>query len=75
MSSVIRLINCVLNGPADWDEWFDSIQTAAKVANIWKYVNPETKKDTQLVLVEPVYPTPNDVRDGAQQLQNLEPIE
>ena len=47
----------------------------AKVANIWKYVNPKTKKDIQPVLVELVYPTLNDIRDRAQQLQNLELIE
>ena len=75
MTSTIKTVNCVLNGPGDWDEWLDTIQTAAKVANIWRYINPETQGNARPTLVEPVYPVPSEIKENARQLQDLEPIE
>ena len=75
MTSTIKTVNCVLNGPGDWDEWLDTIQTAAKVANIWRYINPETQGNARPTLVEPVYPVPSEIKENAVQLQDLEPIE
>ena len=75
MSSTPKPITCVLNGPGDWNEWMDSIETAAKIAKIWQYVNPETTREAQPALAEPAYPVPSDVKAGAQRLQDLSPVE
>jgi hypothetical protein len=75
MSSTVRTINCILNGPGDWDEWFDTIQTAVKVVDIWPLINPDTRKDLRPALIEPIYPVPNDVKTAAQQLKELEAVE
>ena len=34
----------ILNQPADWDAWLDTIEVKAKLEKIWNYINPNIDK-------------------------------
>ena len=65
----------VLNAPRDWEVWIDMIQNRAKVANVWKYIDPETPKENLPILTRPAPPTARDVNPAKTLISELTPIE
>jgi hypothetical protein len=43
----------ILSSPSDWRPWMQTVRTAAEEADIWKYVNPDTRKEDLPSFEEP----------------------
>ena len=50
-------VTIILRTQDDWDDWIEIIRALAEALDIWTYLDPEN----QLVLVEPVQPSPSTV--------------
>jgi len=50
-----------LNGPNDWDEWLEVIETKAIGGQRWEFVNPETDKEELPELTKHTIPSAQDV--------------
>src|SRR5438876_12092153 len=46
--TTIQKIAIMLNSPCDWEVWVDMIQNRAKIAKIWKYIDPLIDKTIYL---------------------------
>jgi hypothetical protein len=59
------LVQIILNGMKDWDDWIEIIHTTALGADIWVYINPNKEKDTVPTLIQPPKPGLVDIKAGA----------
>ena len=64
----------ILKKIEDWDNWYMVIRTAAKVAKVWQYINPETPEHELPTLDEPEEPLFSDVQEGATTMKDLTDI-
>ena len=60
MSSTIVKISITLEGEDNWFEQIDAVETTARKADIWEYINPELVKEAILVLVRLIEPQVKD---------------
>ncbi len=42
----------ILNGPNDWDEWFEIVKTKTIEGEIWEFLDPKVVKDRLFLLIE-----------------------
>ena len=73
--TTIQKIAIVLNSPRDWEVWIDMIQNRTKIANIWKFIDPATKKEELPKLSRPALPLPQDINPTKTLISELTPEE
>jgi hypothetical protein len=59
-TSTIQKITIILRSEEDWIDWIEQVETVAKKADIWNYINPTTQKDELPQLTEPLEPQPEE---------------
>ena len=64
----------ILKKIEDWDNWYMVICTAAKVAKVGQYINPETPEHELPTLDEPEESLFSDVQEGATTMKDLTDI-
>ena len=69
--TTIQKIAIVLNSPHDWEVWIDMIQNRAKIAKIWKFIDPATKKEELPKLSRPALPLPQDINPAKTLISQL----
>ena len=60
-----------LSMPSDWDIWIDMIKNKAKVAGIWKYIDPSIKVTDLPEFTRPVMPQPKNIDPAKTQMNQL----
>jgi hypothetical protein len=53
-------VSVILYSPNDWDEWHEVLRVKAHGLRVWEYIDDNRTTD----LVEPVEPTPNDIKES-----------
>lgn len=62
MSKLVSATIVALRNSNQWDQWYDCIQSQAKAARVWKYIDPEVEEKDLPELTEPTRPTPRSVQ-------------
>ena len=71
----IASVQVILSTQSDWRYWIQTIETAAVQAEIWKYVNPDTKESELPPLEKPNKPTVQTVNPSATNYKDFSDIE
>jgi hypothetical protein len=72
MSSTIVKINITLEGEDNWFDYIDAVETTARKADIWEYINPEQAKEAIPVLVRPIEPQVKDFFEADDIIDDLD---
>ena len=63
---IVKPVEVFLWDPDNWSDWYRTFETRAYAANIWKYIDPDSK----LLLEEPDFPVPWDTTNITSDMAN-----
>src|SRR5437762_11522468 len=73
--TTVQKVAIILNSPSDWEVWIDMIRNRARIANVWKFIDPSVKEEDLPMLARPTLPLPRDIDPTKTLISELTPEE